>query len=104
MGLLNHRPRPTRHAVCYFTVIMEGDKVEAAKMSPSSDWLGLLVFRLGIDDLLAAAPAHPADEADAGSARGLSAAPLDGLPYHHKALSFGEGGSRDAVHHSANLE
>jgi len=24
------------------------------------------------------------------TAHGLSAAPLDGLPYHHKALSFGE--------------
>ena len=35
-------------------------------MSPSSGWLGLSVFRLGMDDLLAAAPAHPADEADAG--------------------------------------
>jgi len=36
-------------------MIMEGDRVRAAKMSPSSDWLGLSVFRLGMDDLLAPA-------------------------------------------------
>jgi len=42
--------RPTRHAACYFTMIMEGERVEAAKMSPSSGWLGLSVVRLGTDD------------------------------------------------------
>ena len=29
---------------------LEGGRVEAAKVSPSSGWLGLSVFRLGIDD------------------------------------------------------
>jgi hypothetical protein len=37
-------------------MIMEGDRVGSVKMSPSSGWLGLSVFRLGNDDLLAAAP------------------------------------------------
>jgi hypothetical protein len=45
-------------------------------MGPSIGWVGLSVFRLGTDDLLAVAPAHPAAEADDGSARSLSAAPL----------------------------
>jgi len=36
-------------------MLMESDRVRAAKMSPSPDWLGLSVFRLGIDDLLALA-------------------------------------------------
>jgi len=35
---------------------LEGGRVGAAKMSPSSGWLGLSVFRLGTDDLLAPAP------------------------------------------------
>jgi len=47
--------RLTQHAACYFTMLMEGDRVEAAKMSPSSCWPGLSVFRLGMDNLLAPA-------------------------------------------------
>ena len=46
-------------AACYFTMMMEGDRVGAVKMSPSSCWPGLSVFRLGNDDLLAAALRAP---------------------------------------------
>ena len=48
--ILNKRAQQAL-ATCYFTMIMEGDRVGAAKMSPSFGWLGLSVVRLGKDDL-----------------------------------------------------
>ena len=64
MSLSIFQAAQQRHPACYFTMLREGDRVRAAKMSPSSGWLGLSVFRLGTDDpsagqaLLAAAPAR----------------------------------------------
>lgn len=42
-------------AACFCTMLREDGRIRPEQVSPSSRWRGLSVFRLGTDDLLAAA-------------------------------------------------